>query len=214
MLRPTAGAIVGSLIAAIVFVVILDFLVFISFVGQGIWKDPRFLTHTAYTLPLYIWLVIVALALVMMLRIITHRIILTESGIKVRGLFRVPKTVPWEQVSGIWHVRDVYRGKAPRDPVDSDLEAAEAFLVMGSNLRRIANVSRRLFGQQAQATLVDAALAHNVRVERIDHARPIELHHMLPGSQSFVDLHPNLLVLAVVLIYVAHNVYTFLEWGL
>lgn len=214
VLRPTGAAVAGIIIAALLFVVILEFLVFISFIGQRLWTSPQLFHDHWMSLPAYIWLGIVALVVAAVLRMVTQRIIVDDSGIQVRGWFRARRQVRWEDVSAMWLVRDIYRGKQPRDPVDSDLDATEAFIIMATKMRRVANVSGRFYGGRAQAILLREADERGVRVERIDHARPSELAHMLPGSQTFVDRFPNLLVLALVLIYLAHNVLTFVIWGL
>lgn len=211
---PTPAAVAGALVAAIVFVVVLEFLVFISFLGQHMWDDPALFSDHWHTAPLYLWFAVVALAAAVVLRIVTYRVVIDARGVAVRGLLRRPRTFAWEDIAGIWTVRDIYRGKSPRDPVDDDLDAAEALLIMAKKKRRVANLSGRFFGANAQATLLSAAEDHGIRVERIDHARPGELNHMLPGSQKFVDRHPSLVAAAVLLLYLAHNVFTFMVWGL
>ncbi len=214
VVRPTGPAVAGTLLAALVFVVVLDFLVLISFLGNRVWETPELFRDSWFTLPIYVWFVIVGLAAIAVARIVGQRIVVSDQGLRVRGLFRWPRTIPWSDVTGLWVVRDIYRGRNPRDPVETDLDAAEALIVMATPMRRIANVSGRFFGRPAQGMLIKEAESRGIRVERLDHARPSELSHMLPGSQTFADRHPNLLVLAVLLVYVAHNVLTFMVWGL
>ena len=37
---------------------------------------------------------------------------------------------------------------------------------------------------------------------------------MMPGSLTVIDRHPNMFVLAIVAFYAAHNVLTFMIWGI
>lgn len=213
-LHPTPGAIAGSLALSLAFIVLLPFLVVISFIGQELWRDTALFTDHVFSLPAYLWFAVLVLCLIAVLRIVTQRVVITEHGIKVRGLFRMPRSASWEDISGIWVVRDVFRGKEPPDPVEHELDSAEACLIMERGMSRLANVSGMFYGSRGQAAVLEAAHAHGIRVESIDHARPSELEHMLPGSQTFLDRHPSLAAGIIVLFYVAHNVLTFMLWGL
>ncbi len=214
VMRPSPAAMSAALLAAIVFTVLLEFLVGISFIGQGLWSDPRLFHDHWFTLPLYGWFAVVALAIVALLRILTQSVVIYEDRIKVRGLFRIPRSAKWSALSGMWFVRDIYRGKEPRDPVDTDVDAFDAALVMRSSTSRVANLSGAFYGARAQSILVREAEERGVRIEHIDHARPGELARMMPGSLSIIDRHPNLFVLAIVAFYAAHNVVTFMIWGI
>ena len=214
VMRPSPAAMSAALLAAIVFTVLLEFLVGISFIGQSLWSDPRLFHDHWFTLPLYGWFAVVALALVALLRILTQCVVLHEDRVKVRGLFRIPRSAKWSALSGIWLVRDIYRGKEPRDPVDTDVDAFDAALIMRSSTSRVANLSGAFYGTRAQSILLREAEERGVKVEHIDHARPGELARMMPGALSIVDRHPNLFVLAIVAFYVAHNVLTFMIWGI
>src|SRR5699024_12252564 len=55
---PPAAVVVGSLVVAVVFLVVLEFLVIISFVGQKLWRDPAMMHDLVFTLPLLIWVLI------------------------------------------------------------------------------------------------------------------------------------------------------------
>ena len=213
-LRPTAGAIAGTLVASLVFIILLDFLVFISFIGQRLWDDPRLFNDHFFTLPLYIWFVIVGLVVVATLRIITQRLIIDSTAVRVRGLFRLPKRVEFKDMSGVWVVRDFYRGKSPRNPVEKETDAAEAVIIMERDEGRVANVSSRFFRGAAQSAVIEAAEQHDVPVTRLDNAKPAELVDRAFGSLTFIDRHPNLIIAGVVLVYLAHNVLTFVVWGL
>src|SRR5699024_7013514 len=57
---PPATVVVGTLVAAFVFVVVLEFLVLISFVGQRLWAHPDMLRDIVFTLPLVLWVLIAA----------------------------------------------------------------------------------------------------------------------------------------------------------
>ncbi|EPH15349.1 hypothetical protein QP880_00325 [Dermabacter hominis] len=214
VMRPSPAAMSASLLAAIVFTVLLEFLVGISFIGQGLWSDARLFRDHWFTLPLYVWFGVVALALIGVLRIVSQCVILHDDRIKVRGLFRIPRSARWSALSGIWLVRDIYRGKEPRDPVESEVDAFDAALIMRSSTSRVANLSGAFYGTRAQSILVREAEAHGVRIDHIDHARPGELARMMPGSLTVIDRHPNMFVLAIVAFYAAHNVLTFMIWGI
>ena len=58
---PPASVVIGSLVVGFVFVVVLEFLVIISFVGQRLWTDPALKEDFLFTLPLLLWVVPVAL---------------------------------------------------------------------------------------------------------------------------------------------------------
>lgn len=214
VMRPSPAAMSAALLSAIVFTILLEFLVGISFIGQGLWSDPRLFRDHWFTLPLYGWFAVVLLAIIAVLRIVTQCVILLEDRVKVRGLFRIPRSAKWSALSGIWLVRDIYRGKEPRDPVDTDVDALDAALIMRSSTNRVANLSGAFYGSRAQSILVDEAERHGVAIKQIDHARPGELARMMPGALSIVDRHPNLFVLAIVAFYAAHNVLTFMIWGI
>ena len=53
-----------------------------------------------------------------------------------------------------------------------------------------------------------------MRIEHIDAITPLELSRQAPQALSFVDRHPNLLLAALLLIYIGHNLLTFIVWGL
>ncbi|NMA78881.1 MAG: hypothetical protein GX960_16790, partial [Actinomycetales bacterium] len=53
-----------------------------------------------------------------------------------------------------------------------------------------------------------------VRIDHIDAITPSELMVQAPQAMSFVDRHPNLLLLVLLLFYAGHNVLTFVVWGL
>lgn len=214
VMRPSPAAMSAALLATVVFTVLLEFLVGISFIGQSLWSDPRLFHDHWFTLPLYGWFAVAALAIVALLRILTQCVVLYEDRLKVRGLFRIPRSAKWSALSGIWLVRDIYRGKEPRDPVETEVDAFDAALIMRSQTSRVANLSGAFYGTRAQSILVREAEERGVKVENIDHARPGELARMMPGSLSFIDRHPNLSVLAIVAFYAAHNVLTFMIWGI
>lgn len=214
VLRPTKTARAGVLTLAVFCIVVLDFLVYISFVGQRLWEDSRLFKDHWFTLPVYLWIGIVLVLGAVVLRLTTQSIVLDEHGIKVRGLFRKSEYATWQQVAGIWMAVDVYRGKKPLDPIEIFSDGHEAFYVMRRGLKRLANISGRFYGLQAQYQVLSRAFPNEIIVHEIDRVRQKRLNQLLPGALSFFDRHSNWFVLALFLFFLAHNVLTFVIWGL
>src|SRR5699024_12549651 len=85
---PPAAVVVGSLVVAVVFLVVLEFLVIISFVGQKLWRDPAMMHDLVFTLPLLIWVLIAVTVAVVSLRVLTSWLHLDGDGFELRSLFR------------------------------------------------------------------------------------------------------------------------------
>ncbi|CAM3943569.1 hypothetical protein M3A96_11140 [Helcobacillus massiliensis] len=212
-LRPTRSARAAFLAAALVFVIVLDFLVVISFLGQKLWRDERLFHDLWFSAPALVWLGMLVIALFYLIRATTQSVLVDSRGIRVRGLLRWPRRIDWEDVSAVWAFTDIVR-RAPAEAVDGAPDAHDAVIVMATGIRRIANISGRLYGGANQEQMLDAAAAAQVRVERVEQITSAELHRMLPGSLKIVDRFPNVLLGMAALFYVAHNVLTFVIWGL
>ena len=214
VLRPSRAARAAFLLVAVVLVIVLDFLVVISFIGQQLWKDDRLFHDHRFSMPAYLWIGIALLAAFVVIRATTQKVVLTPQEIRVRGLLRLPRTVAWDDVASIWAVNDITRGSRAAQIVDGPADARDAVIVMGHGMRRIANVSGRLYGMAAQDELLTEARERRIRVEDIARISAGELHHMIPGSLKLVDRFPSLLLLAGLAGYVTHYVLTFMIWGL
>lgn len=214
VLRPSKAARIAFLLVAVVLVIVLDFLVVISFIGQRLWADPRLFHDHWFSLPAYMWIGIALLAVWVVIRATTQKVVLTPEKIRVRGLLRVPRSAAWDKVASIWAVDDIARSNRAAQIVDGPADARDAVIIMGHGVRRIANVSGRLYGMKAQDALLSEARGRQIRVEEIGQVTARDLQHMIPGSLKFVDRHPSMVFLVGVAGYVAHYVLTFMIWGL
>ncbi len=211
---PPASVVIGSLVVGFVFLVVLEFLVIISFVGQRLWHDPLLMHDLVFTLPLLIWVLIAVTVTVTMLRVITSWLQIDESGFELRSLFRRRRTTRWNEVGQVIAVRDIDRGAGAAETLDAPETAYDGVYVLDPQGRRILAVSSRFFGQRAQEMTLRRAREAGVGIVHIDAITPAELKRQAPQAMSFVDRHPNPLLLALLLFYIGHNVLTFVVWGL
>lgn len=211
---PPASVVIGSLVVGFVFLVVLEFLVIISFVGQRLWHHPLLMQDLVFTLPMLIWVLIAVTVTVTVLRVITSWLQIDEDGFELRSLFRRTRTTRWDEVGQVIAVRDIDRGAGAAEALDAPETAYDGVYVMDPQGRRILAVSSRFFGQRAQEMTLHRAREAGVGIVHIDAITPAELKRQAPQAMSFVDRHPNPLLLALLLFYIGHNVLTFVVWGL
>lgn len=211
---PPASVVLGSLVVGVVFLVVLEFLVIISFVGQKLWREPAMMHDLLFTLPLLIWVLMAIAVTVVCLRVITSWLHVDKDGFVLRSLFRRPRSRRWDEVGVVIAARDIDRGSPAAEALDAPETAYDGVYVMGPDGRRTLAVSSRFFGPRAQEMMLHRAREAGVRIEHIDAITPAELRKQAPQAMSFVDRHPNLLLAALVLFYIGHNLLTFIVWGL
>ena len=211
---PPARVVVGTLLIALVFVVVLEFLVIISFVGQRLWTKPEFATDPVFTLPLLLWVAVAVVAVIAVLRVLTAWLHVSEKGFRLQGLCRSTIDNSWADVGRVIAVRDIDRGATPAEMLDSDETSYDGVYLMDQQDKRLVSVSSRLFGDRAQQAVLRCAAEAGTPVDHHDALSPRELREQVPQALTFIDRHPNLLLLATVVFYVFHNVYTFIVWGL
>ncbi|MGP9537647.1 hypothetical protein ACT3SP_06520 [Brachybacterium sp. AOP43-C2-M15] len=211
---PPATVVVGTLVVALIFLVVLEFLVIISFIGQRLWRHPEMMHDLVFTLPLIVWAAMAALVTVVCLRVITSWLQIHETGFELRSLFRRTRAARWDEVGTVIAVRDIDRGYTPAEMLDASETAYDGVYVMDRSGRRILAVSSRFFGSRAQEMALQRAREAGVGIEHIDAITPVELRRQVPQAMSFVDRHPNLLLVALLAFYLGHNLLTFIVWGL
>lgn len=211
---PPAGVVVGSLVAALVFAVILEFLVIISFIGQRLWADPRLTSDPVFVLPLLLWVAVAVAAVVAVVRILTTWLRVDENGFELRGLARSTVSGSWAEVGRVLAVRDIDRGATPAEMLDAPDTAYDGVYLLSPTGQRMIAVSSRFFGPRAQEALLHRAQEADVQIQYIEAVRPAELRRFAPEALGFGDRHPNLILAAVGLFYVVHNALTFTVWGL
>lgn len=211
---PPATVVIGSLVVGAVFLVVLEFLVIISFVGQRLWDHPALMNDLVFTLPLILWVVTAAVVIVTVLRVITSWLQIDEEGFELRSLFRRTRSVRWGEVGQVIAARDIDRGATAAEMLDVPETAYDGVYVLDRRGRRMLAVSSRFFGPRAQEMTLHRAREAGVRIDHIDAITPSELMVQAPQAMSFVDRHPNLLLLVLLLFYAGHNVLTFVVWGL
>ncbi|WP_193104854.1 hypothetical protein [Brachybacterium sp. FME24] len=211
---PPAGVVIGTLVAGFVFVVVLEFLVLISFVGQRLWNHPDMLRDVVFTAPLLIWVLVATLAAIVCLRTLTAWLQIDAEGFELRSLARRTRRARWDEVGRVIAVRDIDRGATPAEMLDATETAYDGVYVMDSSGRRVLAVSSRFFGPRAQEMTLHRAREAGVRIDHIDAITTADLLAQAPQALSVVDRHPNLLLLALAAFYVFHNVLTFAVWGL
>lgn len=211
---PPRGVVIGTIVAALVFAVVLEFLVFISFVGQRLWTDPRLYTSPLFMAPLLIWIAVLLASALFVVRTLTVWLQVDENGFTLRGLYRRTVTGTWADVGRVIAVQDIDRGATPAEMLDAPENAYDGVFVMGRSGTRLLAVSSRLFGPTAQDAVLAAARNAGVQIESID-AIPVKaLRRREPAAMHVADRHPGLLLLLGILFYVGHNVLTFWVWGL
>ncbi|PMC75563.1 hypothetical protein [Brachybacterium sp. UMB0905] len=211
---PPASVVIGTLVTALVFVVVLEFLVIISFVGQRLWRDEALFRDALFTLPLVLWVIVAVLATAVTLRVLTAWLQVDEEGFTLRSLLRTPRTATWQQVGRVIAVRDISRGTSAGEMLDAPDTLYDGVYVMDPADRRMLAVPSRLFGPRAQDMVLQRAREAQVRIDHIDAITPAELRQQVPQAMNFVDRHPQLLLLALVAFYAGHNLLTFIVWGL
>ncbi len=211
---PPRPVVIGTLVAALVFAVVLDFLVIISFIGQRMWNDQRLLRDLVYSLPLLLWVLVLICAVIFALRILTSWLQVDENGVCLKSLFRKPVQATWDEVGSIIAVRDIDRGTSPAEMLDAPETAYDGVYVMDPQGKRLLAVSSRFFGPRAQRTTLARARDAGVTVKNIDVITPSALRKQVPQALTFADRHPNLLLGCVILFYLAQNILTFAIWGL
>lgn len=211
---PPAAVVIGTLVVGGVFLVVLEFLVIISFVGQRLWNHPLLLHDLVFTLPLLLWVVMAAAVTVTCLRVMTAWLRVDEQGVVLRSLFRRTVTARWDEVGSVIAVRSLSRGASPAETTDEVETAYDGVYVMDRDGKRLFAVSSRFFGLRAQRMALHRAREAGVAIEHIDAITAADLLREAPQALTFVDRHPNLLLLALLLFYAGHNVLTFAIWGL
>ena len=211
---PPAHVVVGTLVTGLVFVVVLEFLVLISYVGQRLWDHPALMHDFLFTLPLLLWVLVAVCVVGTCLRVLTAWLQIDEHGFELRSLLRRTRRARWDEVGRVIAVRDIDRGATPAEMLDAPETAYDGVYVMDPAGRRVLAVSSRFFGPRAQEMTLLRAREAGVSIDHIDAITPTELKAQAPQAMSFVDRHPNLLLMALAIFYIGHNVLTFVVWGL
>jgi hypothetical protein len=210
---PAASGVLGTVITAVLCAVILEFLVFTSFIGQGLWQDPRVGHDLWFTLPLLIWVAVVIATVAWSLRTLTIWLQVDEHGFRLRGLCRRTRTAAWEQVGRVVAIREIQRAGTSVELLDSGA-MFDALQLLRPDGSRLAVVSGRVFGPRAQLETLRRARAAQVPIELVESVSLEELRRTRRGWLSLTETHPTLLLMALVLFYIAHNTLTFAIWGL
>ena len=211
---PPAGVVLGTLAAGVVFVVVLEFLVIISFVGQRLWKHPALLHDAVFTAPFLLWVLVAVVSSLVCLRVLTAWLQIDEHGFELRSLARRTRKAGWDEVGRVIAVRDIDRGATPAEMLDAPATAYDGVYLLDPGGHRMLAVSSRFFGPRAQDMTLHRAREAGVRIDHIDAITTADLRAQAPQALSFVDRHANLLLLLLAAFYVFHNVLTFAVWGL
>ncbi|MGY5764033.1 hypothetical protein ACXET9_02375 [Brachybacterium sp. DNPG3] len=211
---PPATVVLSSLVTGVVLVVVLEFLVIISFVGQRLWQSPLLGHDPYFTLPFAVWVVVLVAAIVATLRKSTAWLQLDEHGFRLQGLGRRTVAARWDETGRVIAVRSVGRDDEPGPLPDSGDSLYDGVYVLDRDDRRLISVSSRFFGPRAQEMTLRRAREAGVRIDHVDALSTAELVAQVPQALTFADRHPNLILLALALFYTWHNVITFVIWGL
>jgi hypothetical protein len=211
---PPRGTVIGGLIAAVVFGVVLEFLVMTSFVGQRLWLDPRLGHEIVFSLPFVIWFVVVVGTILYTLRSITSWMQVDGRGFRLQGLGRRTVVVPWQGVDRVVAVRDMTRWAAAVDAHEADADTYDHVSLRGPADEPLASVSGKQFTRGAHEALLRSAREAGVRTEVLEVPGASAIPTQLPGALSFSERHSALLVLAIAFVYIAQNIVTFGIWGL
>lgn len=211
---PPATVVLGTLVAGVIFVVVLEFLVIISFVGQRLWSSPLLGHDPLFTLPFALWVAVLIASIAIMLRVLTAWLQIDERGFVLRGLCRRTVTAGWDEVGRVIAVRDVGREDGGEDSTTSAETAYDGVYVLDREDHRLLAVSSRFFGPRAQDMALRRAREAGVRIDHVDAVSTSELKVHAPQALTFADQHPNLILLALAAFYVGHNALTFAIWGL
>lgn len=210
---PLRSAVIAAVVLAATAVIVLEFLVLTSFVGQRLWNDPRLFHELRFTLPLAIWLGLLAVCAVLLLRIVTSWLRIGDEGLALNGLFRRARRLRWDGIGRIVAVGDIARRPASSG-TPAHAGPYEGLYVLDADDRRLVTVSGRLFGATAQQRVLEQARQAGARVEVIDRMTPKDLRERVRRGLTLVDLHPGLVVLAALAFYVGHTVLSLAVWGL
>lgn len=211
---PPAGVVLGTLGAGFVFVVVLEFLVIISFVGQRLWNHPALLRDVVFTAPALLWVLVAVASSLLCLRVLTAWLQIDEEGFELRSLARRTRKASWDEVGRVIAVRDIDRGATPAEMLDAAETAYDGVYLLDPQGHRMIAVSSRFFGPRAQEMTLHRARRAGVRIDHIDAITTADLRAQAPQALSSVDRHPNLLLLLLAAFYIVHNVLTFAVWGL
>lgn len=211
---PPAGVVIGALVAGVIFAIVLEFLVIISFIGQRLWTDDAIGRDIVFTMPLLLWVGVVLTVIVLLLRTLTAWLQINAEGFRLQGLARGTIAHRWDEVGKVVAIHDIDRGTTPAEMLDAPETAYDGVYVLSPSGERMLAVSSRFFGHRAQDAAMTAARAAGVTVEEIDAISPADLKARLPQALGVGDRHPNLMLAGVALFYVFHNVFTFIVWGL
>lgn len=211
---PPLPVVIGTLAVAAVFAFVLEFLVIISFVGQRLWQDPRLGSDLLFSLPLVMWVLVLAATALMAVRVLTTWLHVDADGFHVRGLVRHARAGVWDQVDRVVAVQDIDRATETGEGPDTTARAFDAVYLMAADGARLAVISGRFFGRAAQDAVLSYAGAAGVGIEYLDRDTLRALRTSFPRALSFGDLHPGMVLLLVVLFYVGHNALMFWQWGM
>jgi hypothetical protein len=211
---PPRTVVFGSLFTGVVCAFVLEFLVLVSFLGQRLWTDPRMGHEFLFTLPLLLWVLVLAVSVVTTLRGITTWLHVDATGMSLRGLCRRSFYLRWDQVDRVVAVADRVHAEEAADMLDEDPGTFDAVYLLDADGKLLTTVSGRLFTRPAlEATLRCAAMA-GVHTEVMDVRGQGDIRLRLPRVLSFSDTHPQWILALLVLFYFGHNVLTFWIWGL
>ncbi|MDO5662910.1 MAG: hypothetical protein Q4G40_09455 [Brachybacterium sp.] len=212
--RPSKQTVVSTIVIGLIFLVVLEFLVLVSFIGQRLWNDERLYSDLVFIVPALLWLGVLAATAIFVSRVLTARLDVDRDGFRLRGLFRRTQQMDWSNAEEVWLIQDISARPAPAEERGGHGSAWEGMYVVGEDSGTVHRISSRLFGAAGQKAVLSHAERAGATVERIDRLTPKELAERLPGGHSWPDGHPNLLLIPVVLFYLGHNVLTFVLWGL
>src|SRR5699024_6226998 len=129
-------------------------------------------------------------------------------------LFRRTRSARWQDVGLVIAARDIDRGSPAAEALDAPETAYDGVYVMDSARRRILAVSSRFFRPRAQEMTLRRAPDAGARIAPIDGLTRRQVREQAPPALRFVDRRPILLVAALLLVYIGHNLRTFVVWGL
>ncbi|MBV7411430.1 hypothetical protein KRX56_01570 [Dermabacteraceae bacterium TAE3-ERU27] len=213
--RASRGARMVAVAGLVVFSVMLEFLVIVSFLGRRIWHNPLLFHDWWFTLPFTLWLLIVLLGVLVIVRTTLGSLVMNSAGVRARTLLS-SFSADWGEIASIYFIRDIRRNAASGDFLDPNGKGAafDDVIFMSLSGRRIGSLSGRFFSGKAQRALLEEAKRQGVRVRFIDEITPAELASRIPGSLRLCDRHPGLMVLLMFVILLAHHAITFKIWGI
>ncbi|MCL6422974.1 hypothetical protein Bequi_06155 [Brachybacterium sp. JHP9] len=210
---PSRSVVLATILAGILFAVVLEFLVIVSFIGQKLWRSPLLGTDPIFTLPLVLGVGAFVLTVLAVVRILTMWLQVDAHGIRVNGLLRRTRPTAWSEAERVVAVHNIQRASSAAELLDA-ASTLDGLYVMSREKGRMAAVSGRFFGADAQSATLQRADAAGVPIEEIDEITVKELWQRFPGALSFAEGHPNLTLVALVGFFVGHNVLTFFIWGM